>query len=56
MYYLDPDMCMAALTPLAEKQQYAVTWQREYFQTFGQHIPNADSEVLINYYKIYHVF
>ena len=40
-------MVTAAITPLAERQMFAVLWQQDYFETFGQQIPNADRETLL---------
>lgn len=35
-------MVRAALTPLAEKQQYCQLWLEEYFNICGDNVPNED--------------
>ncbi len=39
---VDVRMIQAALIPFSNSSQFAVEWLRQYFDTYGDHIPNSD--------------
>jgi len=48
-YYLNIDQkqIRAALTPLADTQQFATIWLEHYFETYGDQAPNRDETHLM---------
>eukprot|EP01031_Cornospumella_fuschlensis_P032420 gene32420-39203_t len=43
------DFARAALTPLSESQQYCEIWMRDAFYTYGDHAPNENGIIFLNF-------